>query len=54
MFWMRDRAEVEVVDFLIQVKDCMVSVRVCVCVCVCRVCVCARHCLADVAWQPTL
>ncbi len=25
MFWMRDKAEVEVVDFLLQVKNCMVS-----------------------------
>ncbi len=25
MFWMRDKAEVEVVDFLLQVKSCMVS-----------------------------
>lgn len=24
-FWMRDKTEVEVVDFLIQVKECMVS-----------------------------
>ena len=24
MFWMRDKPEVEVVDFLLQVKDCMV------------------------------
>ena len=24
-FWMREKEEVEIVDFLIQVKDCMVS-----------------------------
>ena len=39
-FWMRDKQEVEIVDFLIQVKDCVV--RVCgeglVRDCVVRVC----------------
>ena len=29
LFWMKDKQEVEVVDFLLQVKDCIVSHLLC-------------------------